>query len=78
MYVSTSVLFYDEFLQQSHKGYLPDNEKIGIRDMIELLKTGQATWIGKEWNPTSRWETVGVHRRATAQWMPERSIGEHG
>ncbi len=43
--------------------------------------TGPARTVSKseyQWSLPSRWEAVGAHCGTTAQWMPQRSSGEHG
>ena len=43
--------------------------------------TGSARAVSKseyQWSLASRWEAVGALRRTTTEWMPERTVGEHG
>ena len=43
--------------------------------------TGPARAVSKrecQWSPPSRWQALGAHGGATAEWMPQRPTREHG
>ena|SRR5947209_5911915 len=68
-------------VQSENREAPPEKSNISVPSLSTERWRGPARSVSKseyKWSPPSRREAIGTDRGATAEWMPQRVIGEQG